>query len=109
MGLLSTHSCITRTPLTGPIVLCLRDCHGRPEIVELHGEAGGAAISSVGDRMGMSGDLGDQIKALIPEVLLLLNSHSSGGKVVQRQLLLVVRNIKGYIDQVVRGAPAWRE
>lgn len=107
MGLLSTHSCIIRTPLTGPLVLCLRDCHGQPEIVELHGEAGGAAISSVGDRMGMSGDLGDQIKALIPEVRLLLNSHSSGG--TQRQLLLVVRNIKGYIDQVVWGAPAWRE
>lgn len=107
MGLLSTHSCIIRTPLTGPIVLCNRNCHGQPEIVELHREAGGTAISSVRDRMGMSGDPGDQMKALIPEVRLLLNSHSSGG--TQRQLLLVVGNIKGYIDQVVWGTPAWRE
>lgn len=101
MGLGSIDSCIIRTHLTGPTRLCYRNYLGQPEIVELHREAGDAAISSVGDSMEMSGD---QMKALIHEVHLLLNSHCSAG--TKKQLLVVVGSIKGYIDHVVWGAPA---
>lgn len=67
-GLLNTDSCIIRTPLTGSTDLCSRNYLGQPEIVELHREAGGTAISSVGDSMVTSGDW---MKILIPEVHLL--------------------------------------
>ena len=88
-GLLNTDSCIIRTPLTGSTDLCSRNYLGQPEIVELHREAGGTAISSVGDSMVTSGDW---MKTLIPEVHLLQNSYCSAG--TQIQLLLVVGSIK---------------
>lgn len=64
MGLFTPDSCIVGTSVTGPTGLCNGSHHGQPDSVELVREAGGTAISSVGDSMGMAGD---SVKALIPE------------------------------------------
>lgn len=86
------NSQLYRRPPTGPTGLCNRNHHGQPETVKLFREAGGVAISSVGDSVGVAGDWIPE--ALIPEAHLALKVTPHWG--TQIQLLLIVGSIEGY-------------